>query len=139
MSRLFKLCCSAFLALLLAVPVEAALDTQSRLETGSVETDGLELIVVEAQGCIYCHIFRRDVLPAYERSKRAEQVPIHFVDINELEARPLELKGTIGLIPTVLLMRGKAEVGRIAGYTGPENFFHAIRRLIVDAGEGPAE
>jgi thioredoxin-related protein len=90
-----------------------------------------ELVVVEAPDCIYCHIFHRDVVPAYERSPRAETLPMRFVDVNENEIKNLDLNRPIETIPTVLMVRDQREVGRISGYVGPVNFFMSIDRLLA--------
>ena len=37
------------------------------LETAALPTGTLELVVIEADGCIYCGLFRRDVLPVLRR------------------------------------------------------------------------
>lgn len=92
-----------------------------------------ELIVVEAPDCIYCHIFHRDVVPAYERSPRAETLPMRFVDVNEDDMKTLELTRPIESVPTVLVVKDKHEVGRIPGYVGPLNFFMSIDRLLSEA------
>jgi hypothetical protein len=89
-----------------------------------------ELIVIEAQNCIYCAIFRRDVMPNYRRSKRGADLPIRFVDLNDAEADHLKLAAAITTVPTIVLMRGGTEAGRLVGYTGPEGFFHSLARLL---------
>ena len=98
-----------------------------------------ELIVIEAPGCIYCRIFRRDVLPGYEASPRAKALPLRFVDVNEADADALELSAPINIVPTVLLVQGRKELSRITGYTGPENFFHSVNHMLnIAAPEGQA-
>lgn len=104
----------------------AALD----LETGALPLSGLELVVVEAEGCLYCQIFRRDIAPAYEASDRGKTVPLRYADVNEVEAGSVRLEAPIDSVPTVLLLKGKIEIGRVPGYVGPENFFQSINRLI---------
>lgn len=115
---------------LAARPGQAALS----LETGSVATTEFELVVIEAPGCIYCHLFRRDVAPAYAASQRARSVPMRFADINDLDNEDLALTGPIDNVPTVLVLKGHSEIGRVPGYIGPENFFHSINRLLSGAG-----
>lgn len=93
----------------------------------------LELLVVEAEGCIYCRIFRRDVLPSYLASQRAQHVPMRFADFSDVQGGSLALEEPIDSVPTVLLLKAHKEVGRIAGYVGPENFFHALSSLLAGA------
>jgi thioredoxin-related protein len=103
------------------------------LETGALPEGDLELVMVEAEGCIYCALFRRDVMPTYETSKRGKEVPMRFLDINDLEESALETDGPVDLVPTVVLFKDHKEVGRIAGYLGPEGFFHALNRLMTSS------
>ncbi|MGQ0674285.1 MAG: thioredoxin family protein [Hyphomicrobium sp.] len=104
------------------------------LDTSSVAISQYELVVLEVENCIYCQIFRRDVLPGYELSARAKSVPIRFVDLNQPEADTLGLDSPVDLVPTVVLLNKRKEVGRIAGYVGPEAFFHAVNRLMSGSG-----
>jgi thioredoxin-related protein len=91
---------------------------------------GLELVVVEAEGCIYCQQFRRELLPAYEASGEAAKMPVHFVDINALEAGPIELTSEITMVPTFLVVRSGREIGRIPGYVAPDTFFQSLAYLV---------
>jgi len=93
-----------------------------------------ELVVVEVDGCAYCEVFRRDVMPAFVASPEAREVPIRFLDLNTAEARKLELtEGPLTIVPTVLLVRANREVGRAPGYMGPDGFFTAIRWMMAHA------
>lgn len=93
----------------------------------------LSLVVMEAPGCDYCEIFRRDVLPAYEASERAKDMPVRFVDINDAAADALGLEGPVDVVPTFVVLKDNKEIGRIPGYTGPEYFFHHINYLLTSA------
>lgn len=93
----------------------------------------MQLVVMEAEGCTYCGLFRRDVLPAYQTSVHAKDVPVRFLDVNDVEKSNLALDTPIAIVPTFVVVKDNREVGRIPGYTGPENFFHAIKYLISSA------
>jgi|CXWK01.1.fsa_nt_gi thioredoxin-related protein len=128
---------SAIRALLL---VTAALIPASNGTAGIDQDDAsipkltsYELVVMEADGCTYCSLFRRDVLPSYKNSERAKDVPIRFVDVNDVPASKIELETPIDIVPTFVVLKGNKEVGRIPGYTGPENFFHTINYIIGSA------
>ena len=90
----------------------------------------LQLVVMEAEGCIYCTIFRRDVLPSYEDSERGKDMPVRFVDVNDVAKTGLELSSPIDILPTFVVVKDQREIGRIPGYVGPEDFFHAINYLL---------
>jgi thioredoxin-related protein len=129
---MIKLWSSVFavsLAVIAAGTSRAALD----MSPPNAAKSEFELVVVEAPDCIYCHIFHRDVVPAYERSPRAETLPMRFVDVNEDAIKSLDLSRPIDSIPTVLVIKDQHEVGRIPGYVGPLNFFMTIDRLLAEA------
>jgi hypothetical protein len=89
-----------------------------------------ELVVLEAPNCTYCAVFRRDVLPQYLLSKRAGDLPIRFVDINDPAADRLKLAAAVTQVPTIVLLERGTETGRITGYWGPEAFFKGIAQML---------
>ncbi len=120
-----------FFALLMSLPLGAS---RADLDITSTPSNvAFELVVVEADGCIYCRLFRRDVLPAYEASKQGKDAPVRFLDVNDIETARLDLKSTVDVVPTFVIVKSQHEVGRISGYMGPENFFHSIKYLIASA------
>jgi thioredoxin-related protein len=109
------------------------------LNSGRAEVDpnatipasgNIQLIVMEAEGCIYCSIFRRDVLPSFEMSERGKEMPVRFVDVNDVEKSGIELRSPIDILPTFVVIKDNQELGRIPGYMGPEDFFHSINYLL---------
>lgn len=126
MSRFVRVAAIASLLMLTVSPVRAVLD----LETSALPEARFELLVVEIDNCIYCGLFRRDVAPTYSASLRARTVPMRFVDINAPDIDALSLTAPIDSVPTVLVLENGREVGRIAGYVGPEIFFHSLNRLL---------
>jgi thioredoxin-related protein len=127
---------STVLALLLALTMiiparslRAGLDP----ETAALPTGTLELVVIEADGCIYCGLFRRDVLPSYTVSEQGKQMPVRFVDVNDTNTARLDLKTPVDIVPTFIVVKSQHEVGRISGYMGPEDFFHSISYLLASA------
>ena len=63
----------------------------------------LQLVVMEAPGCTYCDIFRRDVLPSYEASQQAKDMPVRFIDVNDLTKTQIELQSQIDILPTFVI------------------------------------
>lgn len=119
----------AMLLLLAAfVPIgHAGLDPDAEIPAA----EDAQLVVMEADGCIYCRIFRRDILPTYEVSERRKTMAVRFLDINDLDASGIALDSPISILPTFVVIRNNREVGRIAGYVGPEDFFRAINYLMA--------
>ena len=99
-------------------------------DAASPKSTKLELVVMESPGCSYCDIFRRDVLPAYEASERGKELPVRFVDVNDAATAKLELQTPVDIVPTFVIVKDNKEIGRIPGYVGPENFYHAINYLL---------
>lgn len=120
-----------FLVALMLVPVSIS---RADIDADATPPEGaLELVVVEAEGCIYCKLFRRDVLPSYEASAHAKDLPVRFVDINDIEADHLNFNTEVDIVPTFVVVKSHNEVGRISGYIAPENFFHSISYLLASA------
>ncbi len=118
----------------LALFILAALLTSGRagldLDAPIPRNSELELIVMEAPGCNYCNVFRRDILPSYEVSERGKQLPVRFIDVNDVSKTGIELQSPIDILPTFVIVKGNRELGRIPGYMGQEDFFHSINYLL---------
>jgi hypothetical protein len=100
------------------------------LEPVAASAAGQELVVFEARPCAYCDLFRRNVLPEYQRSRHAAALPIRFVDINQADISRLPLAAPISVLPTVVMLRNGREAGRISGYTGFETFLRLVSLML---------
>ena len=120
---------AALLALGLAVASPAGRAARD-LDPVSFSPRGEELVVFEARPCPYCELFRRDVLPGYQMSKSSAEATMRFVDVGQTDIAKLPLAAPLTTVPTVVLMRNGREVGRIAGYTGPETFFKLVAHML---------
>jgi thioredoxin-related protein len=125
--RLISLIVAAAVA---AIPLTSGLALQ-HIETAARHAPQLEVVVIESLDCIYCELFRRNVLSSYENSPRARHVPLRFLDLEGLTARKLVLVEPISVVPTVLVLRDNEEVGRIPGYVAWDEFFHSINYLLA--------
>ncbi|HVJ79387.1 MAG TPA: hypothetical protein VM620_16285 [Hyphomicrobium sp.] len=123
---------ASLFALLLLVPPVAS---RAGLDIGATPTptSAYELVVVEAEGCIYCGLFRRDVLPAYSTSEQGKEMPVRFVDVNDIEQAHLDFNSPVDIVPSFVVVKSQHEIGRISGYVGPENFFRSINYLRASA------
>jgi thioredoxin-related protein len=93
-------------------------------------TPSVELLVFERADCVYCRVFRRDVLPHYRQAVRDDAVPLRFVDIDASDMGNLGLKRRIDTLPTAVLMKNGSEVDRIVGYWSPDNFFKLLAHIL---------
>jgi hypothetical protein len=55
---------------------------------------------------------------------------MRFVDLDAPDVDRLSLTAPIETVPTVLVVENGREVGRIAGYVGPQIFFHVLNRML---------
>jgi thioredoxin-related protein len=122
--------CLVAAALLVALP--GGRSGQAALDLAPARGTTLELLVYEHPDCIYCQLFRRDVLPRYQQGI-ASELPIHFVDIATSGNERPGLHGKVDTLPTAILMREGHEVDRIVGYWGPDNFFKLLAYLRAKA------
>lgn len=100
------------------------------LTTPAAHTPNLQLVVLEVPGCIYCGVFRRQLLPRYEASKQGKDIPVRFVDLNDPELGEIGLTQPIGVVPTFVLLENNTEIGRIPGYVSHRDFFKAIDHIL---------
>lgn len=101
------------------------------LDAAPARTPALEVLVFEHADCIYCRVFRRDVLPRYHQAVRADAAPLRFVDIAKDDTAGLGLNSRIDTLPTVVVVRDGREVDRIVGYWGPTNFFKLLSHILT--------
>src|SRR5258705_13430163 len=76
---------------------------RAALDPTTMPTPSLELWVYEHRDCVYCQLFRRDVLPRYKQGLAAE-LPIRFVDIAIAGNRAPGLRAKVDMLPTAVLM-----------------------------------
>jgi thioredoxin-related protein len=101
------------------------------LEAGPARPPVIEVLVFEHADCVYCRVFRRDVLPKYHQAVRADAAPLRFVDIATGDTESLGLNSRIDTVPTAVVMRDGREVDRIVGYWGPTNFFKLLSHILA--------
>ena len=101
------------------------------LAGGPARAPALEVLVFEHPDCVYCRVFRRDVLPQYRQAVRGDAAPLRFVDIAAIDTVGLGLNARIDTLPTAVVMRDGQEVDRIVGYWGPANFFKLLSRILA--------
>jgi thioredoxin-related protein len=115
-----------FAALLILTAGVAA--GRAALDPAGVRGPSVELLIYEHRDCVYCQLFRRDVLPRYQQALAAG-LPIRFVDIAEARKDRAGLRRKVDTLPTVVLMLGGREIDRIVGYWGADNFFKLLAHL----------
>ncbi len=105
---------------------------RAALDPTTMPTPSLELWVYEHRDCVYCQLFRRDVLPRYQQGLAAA-LPIRFVDIAIAGNKAPGLRGKVEMLPTAVLMLDGREIDRIVGYWGPDAFFKLLAHMRAKA------
>jgi thioredoxin-related protein len=93
----------------------------------------VELLVYEHHDCVYCQLFRRDVLPRYQQAV-ATELPIRFVDIAVSGNEGPGLSRKVDMLPTAVLMLEGREIDRLVGYWGPDSFFKLLAHMRAKIG-----
>jgi thioredoxin family protein len=104
---------------------------QAGLDVAPAGTPALEVLVFEHPDCVYCRVFRRDVLPKYSQTVRGIAAPLRFIDIAKDDTASLGLNSRIDTVPTAVVMRNGREVDRIVGYWGPSGFFQLLSHILA--------
>ncbi|MSP89632.1 MAG: hypothetical protein EXQ92_12620 [Alphaproteobacteria bacterium] len=88
-----------------------------------------ELIMFDQPGCPWCARWDREIAPIYPKTELGRRSPLRRVDIRA--TRPEDLKAITGVryTPTFVLVDGGAEIGRIVGYLGEEQFWSLLQEL----------
>lgn len=101
------------------------------LQTSAAPGPNLQLVVLEVDNCVYCDVFRRRMLAAYQASKQGQRAPIRFVNINDPDLGDLGLTQPVGIVPTFIMLENNQEIGRIPGLMGHQDFFRAIDYMLI--------
>ena len=130
--RFSRVACVAIVALIgLGIGrIEAARDQAASPASGARR---IEVLVLETSNCQICGLVRQNILPLYEQTPRARQVPMRFVDVTRLDELKLRLNARIDTVPTTVIMADGVETDRIAGYWAPDMFLRMIVRMIDNA------
>jgi thioredoxin-related protein len=105
--------------------------TWAGLDSAPAGTPTLEVLIFEHADCVYCRVFRRDVLPRYREAVRTNAAPLRFIDIEKDDTASLDLNARIDTLPTAVVMRNGREVDRIVGYWGPNGFFQLLAHILA--------
>ena len=115
------------LLILLAFPAPAA-----------VAQSGYRLVMIEAQHCIYCRVFNRDMAPIYERSVEGQFAPLQHVQLGGPYPEGVTFASRPGVTPTFILVDPDGqELDRLIGYPGEDFFWGYLERMFARAGIDP--
>jgi hypothetical protein len=96
---------------------------------------GMELVMVEEDGCSWCRLWHEEIGPIYPKTSESEAAPLRRVDIHSDWPADLSKVKPVHFTPTFVLVKDGEEVGRILGYPG-EDFFWALLAEMIGKQSG---
>jgi thioredoxin-related protein len=104
--------------------------TIAALVLSNAASDAAELVMVELKSCVYCAKFNREMASAYQGSKTGQSVPLRRINPRKWPADLSAVKKT-PYTPVFILVDDGREIGRFAGYSGPEQFNAKLKKLMA--------
>ncbi|MEP1327602.1 hypothetical protein [Pseudophaeobacter sp.] len=92
-------------------------------------SSGVELVMVEQQGCEWCRRWNEEIAPIYPKTTEGAFAPLRRVD---LRAIPDDLKTArrVNFTPTFLIVKDSHEMARLEGYPGEDFFWPLLAQLL---------
>lgn len=95
--------------------------------------EGLELLMFEQPGCIYCARWDEEIAPQYPLTAEGKAAPLRRLQLREPLPPDLTLDAPPVFTPTFVLVASGVETGRIEGYPGADFFWPLLAGLIAEA------
>ncbi|WP_156950710.1 thioredoxin [Terasakiella pusilla] len=105
--------------------------------TLSLQARADQMVFVHSPGCIYCEMWREDILPIYDKTDEGKRLPLREVNLDK--GMPDDLKHLVypSFTPTFIILDDKdKEVGRILGYNS-EFFWGFVQNFIKKLDAAP--
>lgn len=99
--------------------------------------EGIRLLMVEQKGCIYCEKWRREIMPAYAKTKEGRAAPLAIVQLDGPWPDGITLARKPFVTPTFVLLKDGAEQTRLEGYPGEDFFWPLLSRMLDTAQTDP--
>lgn len=120
---------------LLALPLACtAWASGSAVPAPDWQASPLRLMMVEQVGCIYCEKWDREIGPGFDQSAQGRTAPLLRVNIDGPWPDRIVLGSRPMITPTFILLDKGAEVARIEGYVGKQNFYPVLGDMMQKAG-----
>lgn len=107
----------------------------SLAETADGETTGLELVMFEQAGCIYCAQWNAEVGDAYAKTNEGRAAPLRRVDIHGPMPADLDIATMPIFTPTFVLVLDGEEITRLEGYPGEDFFWPILDQMLEQAAQ----
>ena len=118
------------------MPADAAAPGTTPAPTAAIAPAAapVQLLMVERDGCIYCDAWRREIMPAYDKTPEGRAAPLLRVPIDGPWPDGLALDRAPWITPTFILLRDGKEVSRLEGYPGEMYFWPMFEEMLAKAG-----
>ena len=97
-------------------------------------SEGVELIMVEEDGCIWCAQWNREVSPEYPITGEGRAAPLRRIDLHAPVPEDLTFVRPVRFTPTFVLVQNGQELSRIEGYPGEDFFWGLLQMMLTKAG-----
>lgn len=117
----------AWLLACLTIGLVSLLTNQGQPRAMGAALTGMQLVMIEEDGCSFCLRWKREVGTGYPLSEEGRRAPLVVIDRASKEARAI---ARIVYTPTFVLMRDGVEKGRIVGYPGADFFWSMLGEML---------
>jgi len=101
---------------------------------------GVQLIMVETEGCEWCEAWHDQIGPVYAKTSEGKFAPLRRVELADPIPADLKNMKPVAFTPTFVVMKDGKEVGRVIGYVGDIFFFPLLDEVLVKIGyQAPPE
>ncbi|PZO67175.1 MAG: SoxS protein [Paracoccus denitrificans] len=87
-------------------------------------------MMITKPGCVYCRQWRRDIGQGYSANPLGRQLALFETDIDGPYPDGLALARRPYVTPTFILLRDGAEMGRMEGYVGRDEFWPMLGQMV---------
>ncbi len=89
-----------------------------------------ELLMFEDPGCVWCRRWHAEIGPSYPNTEEGRRAPLRRVHIRDQDMAGVTLSARVTGTPTFVVAEDGVEIGRIAGYPGPDFFYPMLGEIL---------
>ena len=89
-----------------------------------------ELLMFEDPACIWCRRWHAEIGPSYPNTDEGRRAPLRRIQIRDQDMAGVALTARVTGTPTFVVAEDGAEIGRIAGYPGPDFFYPMLDEIL---------
>lgn len=94
---------------------------------------GLELLMFEQPGCLYCARWNAEVAPEYPKTTEGQAAPLRRLQLRDPLPADVTLVSPPVFTPTFVLAQDGTEIARIEGYPGEDFFWPLLGQMLERA------